>query len=117
MRVCIDIDGVLATEGDEPVYGDEAGWSYEKCVPVSGAVEGMKALKAAGHRLILFSSRWGSNIAKTHEWLEKWDIPFDVLILGQKPSADLYVDDKGLRFESWMELLAQVGSMGVKEER
>ena len=38
-----------------------------------------------------------------YEWLEKYEIPYDEIYFG-KPNADVYIDDKGLKFESWKNL-------------
>lgn len=101
MRIVLDIDGVLAQEGDVPVYGPLGGWDYSKCVPVAGAVEATVWLKEQGHEITLSSSRWLADYQMTVSWLNEHGFQFDALILGRKPSGDLYVDDRGLRFESW----------------
>ena len=36
----------------------------------------------------------------TIDWLNKYEFPFDQLILG-KPQGDIWIDDRALKFSSW----------------
>ncbi len=79
---------------------------------MSGALEKLRELKAAGHYLIICTARHmktcegnvGQVIARqggvTLEWLKRFDVPYDELHFG-KPHAQIYIDDNALRFESW----------------
>jgi capsule biosynthesis phosphatase len=112
-RICIDLDGVIAQLR-------QPNQTYEDIEPIPGAPEKLKALKAAGHYLIIFTARHmktcdgnpGRVVARlgkiTMDWLEKYDIPFDEIHFG-KPWADVYIDDNAFRFTSW-EALADDGS-------
>ena len=93
-----DIDGTLCslTEGD-----------YENAKPFPSRIEKVNKLHDQGKVVILFTARGmgrtkgDSNAAlrmffdMTLEQVTNWGIKFDRLILG-KPSADYYIDDKGL---------------------
>lgn len=108
MRICIDLDGVIASFKKE-------GEGYSDVLPVEGAVEKLKALKAAGHYLIISTARHmktcdgnqGLVIAKqgriTLDWLAWHEIPYDEIFFG-KPWAEVYVDDNAFRFSSWDEI-------------
>lgn len=105
MRICIDLDGVICRlrEPDQ---------SYADLAPVPGAVEGVRALREAGHYVIIQTARHmktcDGNVGKvvarqglvTLQWLEQHGVEFDELIFG-KPHADVYLDDNALRFASW----------------
>ncbi len=105
MRICIDLDGVIAQ-----LKGKNE--SYAEIIPVPGAAEKIKQLKKNGHYIIIFTARHmktcegnvGAVIARqgktTLDWLAKHEIPYDELIFG-KPWADVYLDDNAQRFESW----------------
>jgi uncharacterized HAD superfamily protein len=93
LRICFDIDGVIATGTVDDVYSDKAGWAFEKCTPINETVELIKELKDAGCEIFLNTARYEEDREVTEKWLEKHDIPYDALFLG-KPHADLYVDDK-----------------------
>lgn len=108
MRICIDIDGVLA-ELRRPEQ------SYTDVLPVKGATEALHAMRAAGHTIILQTARHmktcsgnvGMVVARqgkvTLDWLARHDIPFDEIHFG-KPHADVYIDDNAYRFSSWEEV-------------
>lgn len=110
MRICFDCD-------DTVCYGSHP---YSECKPYPEVVELIRKLKAAGHTIIFLTARYMALYDGDQEkakargkqelifWLREHDIPFDEVHLG-KPSADLYVDDKGWRInsstgEGWKEL-------------
>jgi capsule biosynthesis phosphatase len=108
MRIVIDLDGVICPTRKEHE-------SYADLKPIPGAIENLKQLKEAGDYIILQTSRHmktsESNIgvvtrkiAKiTLDWLEKHQVPYDELYFG-KPNADIYIDDRAIRFESWKDI-------------
>mgnify|MGYP000846257541 CR=1 FL=1 len=108
MRICIDIDGVLASFKKE-------GETYADVVPIKGSIEVLKLWKEQGHYLILHTARHmktcdgnvGKVIAKvgriTIDWLEKYDFVYDELLFG-KPWAEVYIDDNAFRFLNWEDL-------------
>jgi capsule biosynthesis phosphatase len=108
MRICFDLDGVICELRRD-------GQSYADLAPLPGAIEKLRALKSAGHTIIIFTGRHmrtcGGNVGLvlarqghiTLEWLNRNGIQFDELHFG-KPWADVYVDDNALRFSSWDEI-------------
>ena len=43
------------------------------------------------------------------EWLEQWGMkPFISDVVVNKPNALVYIDDKGLKFESWNQIMRQI---------
>jgi len=121
MKICIDIDGTICRLR-------EPGEQYAEVQPLPGAVEKMKALKLAGHYLILLTARHmattGSNIGLVvarqgrtlFEWLARHDVPYDELWFG-KPHADIYLDDNGFRFTSWAEIAPDGSNLPVSHEK
>jgi len=108
MRLCFDIDGTIAELR-------EFGQSYEEVKPKIGALTTLRRLKNEGHYIILHTARGmesnKANLGKViatqskilFDWLEKNHIPYDEVYFG-KPSADVYIDDKGLKFDEWKNL-------------
>jgi capsule biosynthesis phosphatase len=108
MRICIDIDGVLASFKKE-------GQTYADVAPIEGSVETLKMWKDQGHYLILNTARHmktcdgnvGKVIAKigkmTIDWLDVHGFVYDELLFG-KPWAEVYIDDNAFRFLSWEDL-------------
>lgn len=100
MKIAIDFDNVI--------YDHDGIWRGGELTRgiVSGADEAMQRLHAAGHKLIIFSTRnWNPKQRKLiSDFMSKHDIPFDD-ISTKKPNADLYIDDKALRFTTWSNVL------------
>lgn len=105
MRICIDLDGVIAGFKKE-------GQTYADVDPIDGAIEKIKSLKANGHYIIIFTARHmktcEANVGKvnarigkqTLDWLDKHDVEYDEIFFG-KPWADVYIDDNAFRFTDW----------------
>jgi len=103
MRICIDLDKTVCEPKKE-------GENYGDVKPKSGVVEKLYQWKNEGHYIIIHTARHmltcEGDVKKVNlifkmfliEWLEKWKIPYDELIMG-KPFADVYIDDKALKFE------------------
>ncbi len=97
-RYCFDIDGTICQS--------EVG-KYEKATPYLHRIEKINKLYDEGHHIIYFTARGmltldGDLIEVYRIWydvtkdqLSKWGCKYHQLILG-KPSADYYVDDKGI---------------------
>lgn len=105
MRICIDLDGVISQL-------KQPGETYADVSPVPGAIDKIRALRAAGHTVIIHTARHmktcqgnvGLAVARigtiTLEWLARHGVEYDEIYFG-KPWADVYIDDNALRFTSW----------------
>lgn len=108
MRIVIDLDGTIC-----PIK--QAHESYADLPVLPGAVERIRALRAAGHYVIVMTARnmatRNANVGQvikhvgkiTLEWLDKHGIEYDEIHFG-KPNADLYIDDRAFRFSNWAEI-------------
>lgn len=108
MRIAVDLDGVIC-----PVKPVEE--SYQDLIPLPGAVERLRALRRAGHYVIIVTARNMAtcqsnqgkvlkNVGKlTLDWLEQHGIEYDEIYFG-KPNAHLYLDDRAIRFSEWREV-------------
>lgn len=96
--IAVDFDNTLA---DVPHYPHIVG-------PVYGAVAGMQALAAQGHRLFIWTCRHGQHLEEAHQWLVEQGIPFERINENcpaaieqwgetRKLGADIYIDDKNLQ--------------------
>jgi len=118
--ICIDLDGVLASFKKE-------GQTYADVAPIPGAVEKVRSLKAAGHKIIIYSARHmktcqgnaGLVVARigpmTLDWLKRHDIPYDEIHFG-KPWADVYIDDNAVRFGSWDQIAPDGSNLPASNE-
>lgn len=111
MRIVIDLDGTICTlKQQHETYADV------RIKP--GAVEFIKKLRSEGHYIIIQTARnmatCESNLGKvmknvgkvTLEWLETNQVEYDEIYFG-KPNAQLYIDDRALRFEDWNKMSTQ----------
>jgi capsule biosynthesis phosphatase len=120
LRICIDLDGVICQlrRPDEP---------YADLQPVPGAVEKLRALRSAGHYLIIYTARHmktcqgniGLVVARqgaiTLDWLARHGIEYDEIHFG-KPHAQVYIDDNALRFKSWNAIASDGSSLPLSSE-
>ena len=105
MRIVIDLDGTICPIRQE-------GELYAELLPHEGAAAKIKELKQNGHHIIIQTARnmgtCNSNVGKvmknigliTLDWLQRHDIQYDEIFFG-KPNADLYIDDRALRYSDW----------------
>lgn len=120
MRICVDLDGVVCQLRRE-------GQTYRELEPVPGAVEGLRALRTAGHYIILHTARHmktcqgnpGLATARiggmTLEWLAQHEVPYDEIHFG-KPWAHVYIDDNAVRFRSWDEIASDGSTLPAWRE-
>lgn len=93
MRYCFDLDGVICEHREDGEY------QYAK--PDHEMIEVVQRLHRAGHEITIDTAR-GSVTGRgwhdvTASQLDKWGVPYDHLRVGEKPYADVYVDDKAVR--------------------
>jgi len=104
-RYCFDIDGVIC---------HTQGTSYRESTPNREVIERINELFRAGHTIVLQTARGmgtlDGDIGKVHEsWydftlqqMRSFGLLFHELFLG-KAYADVYVDDKAIGFDLWMD--------------
>lgn len=112
MRIAVDLDGVIC-----PVKSVRE--SYQDLSPMPGAVERLRALRQAGHYVIILTARSmgtsNSNLGKvvrnigklTLDWLERYGVEYDEIYFG-KPNAEVYLDDRAIRFSQWSDVTDEV---------
>jgi len=104
--ICIDFDGTIA-DYSKGWQGDD---KFGEIFP--GAAKAINTLKAMGWRVIIFTCREDNKALR--DYLKEQGISFDEINGGQqqgspKPVADVYIDDKGLRFQGdWMKSLEEI---------
>ncbi len=102
MNYFFDIDGTICnTHNNKDGKPD-----YENATPFPFMVEQVNRLYDEGHHIILQTARGrGSGIDHrilTREQMHRWGIKFhDLEPMFSKPTADLFIDDKGINVEEW----------------
>jgi hypothetical protein len=115
--IAVDLDDTLVQKAMDP----ETGEPTDQDEPIEGAVEAMTQLASEGHRLSVFTSRFGPAPESEKQRLKE-DIEATLQQLGfpemevwtgtTKPSADIFIDDKAVTFDQdWGLALAQLQYM------
>ena len=98
----IDLDGTINKTPQFITHSKEEFMSAE---PNWGIIYKMRKLKQAGHLIIIFTSRGWFDQDHTLEWLLKYEVPFDHLVMGKPrgPTHDTwYLDDRNISFEDFL---------------
>jgi uncharacterized HAD superfamily protein len=98
--IMIDLDGVICTE--------ERTFERPLAEPLAGAREALAQLRAAGHTVIIYTARNWPEYRVTKKWLDDHGFVYDGLHMG-KPVADVWIDDRAIRFTNWTDVLGQIG--------
>lgn len=90
MRYLFDLDGVLMEPREDG--------NYRHVRPYRDRIRQVNELHMAGHEVWLWSAR-GAESGKdwedvTRGQLERFGVRFDRLLMGVKPHADIYIDDR-----------------------
>lgn len=110
--VIFDLDGTLALIDDRrslatrpdgkinwKVFFDPKNIQLDQ--PNAPVIAMAKMLKAQGHSIVIFSGRDSISRAQTIDWLNQFDVPFDVLKM--RPQGSFTPDDK-LK-QNWLDQL------------
>ena len=94
--IALDYDGVIHKYSK--AYHD--GTIYDG--PIDGARDAIRLLRKKGYRVAIFTAR--PNIEDIHQWLQQHKIVVDD-VSNVKPKAVAYIDDRGIRFTNWRDIL------------
>lgn len=61
----------------------------------------MRNLHLAGHEILISTARGAHWRTMTERQLSLWNVPYDGLLVGQKPWAHYYIDDKATNAEEF----------------
>lgn len=105
--IAVDFDGTIA---------HYQGWAGRGVFlpPLPGAAEGLRALRAQGWNIVVFTCRTEED--ELRAYLNAHQIPFDNINVGLDPAmecsgkvyADVYLDDRAVTFRGWAEAPAAV---------
>jgi capsule biosynthesis phosphatase len=119
MRIVVDLDGTIC-----PVK--QSHQTYADLLPLPGAIEKLRALRAAGHYIIIQTARnmatCEANLGKvlknvgkiTLDWLAQYQVEYDEIYFG-KPNGHIYLDDRAMRFMSWDDITEESLTTAARE--
>ena len=105
MRAVFDLDDTISIHKNR---------DYPNAKPIIPVIEKIRKMKRDGWEIIIYSARGQvsckgdinliekRNRPVVEKWLKEHDVPYDGLIFG-KPIADLYVDDKGMGLQEFID--------------
>lgn len=98
----------IAVDFDSTLHQYDRGWQGGALygAPIPGAVEALTRLHNEGFRLVVFTCR-ADNPNQTwavQDWLTQHGFP-EMAVTNVKPQAIAYIDDRGLRFTNWPDML------------
>jgi len=95
MNIYVDIDETICT----------GGFPYNSCVPIKGRIDKINALYENGDRITYWTARGGRSghdfTQITKAQLGIWGAKYHELIMGNKPSFDLYICDKSINADEY----------------
>jgi hypothetical protein len=97
--ICLDFDGCIHKYSK----GFHDGTVYDE--PMEGAFEAIRKLQNKDYEVVILTAR---PVAQVGQWfLKHWKREYGVIprITNTKPVAIAYVDDKAIRFVSWVDVL------------
>jgi len=114
--ICVDLDGVIYE------YDVWKG-SYHFGNVMDGAKECLEELREDGWRIIIYTTRGLESVVKGQ--LDEDNIPFDYInynpdqpkTASDKPIADIYLDDRAIRFDNWDEAIVKIIANDPREDR
>ena len=101
--IAVDFDGVIH-DIKHPLPGKRMG------APIAGAKEALTELKDNLNRIIIFTVRAfdEQGIKVVEDWMNYYNIPYDTITNKKPAEADIFLDDKAIRFIDWRDALNKI---------
>ena len=101
MKYCFDLDGTIC---DTPVINNKP--VYHEAIPIPFMIEQVNRLFDEHHKIIIMTARGRGSGKNWTDWtikqLDMWGVKYHELEpMFHKPTADLFIDDKGINVEEW----------------
>jgi len=111
--VIFDLDGTLALIEKRRALADKGNgkmnWktffdpeNIQLDEPNAPVIEMAKMIKAAGHMIVIFSGRSKATKDATKDWLDKFDVPFDVIKMRPTGNGFQFMPDDQLK-QKWLD--------------
>ncbi len=112
-NISIDFDGVIHDDcdgwGDGTIYGSLIDGAFDAIEKLSEKYNIVIFTAKAKSDRPLVNGKSGTELVR--EWLEKYDLmKFVSEITAEKPRAVAYIDDKGIRFNNWKDVISDLES-------
>ncbi len=112
-KVIFDLDGTLALidarRAKSTNVNGKMDWdtffdpdNIQLDLPNHSVIHMARMLKAAGHMIVIFSGRSKATKEATKDWLNKFDVPFDVIKMRPTGSGFQFMPDDQLK-QKWLD--------------
>lgn len=106
--IAIDFDGVLHAYS----RGWEDGVIYDDPTPMSaGALSNLEL----DYQLIVFTAR--EDLDPVRKWLKEHYPNNDLKVTNRKPKAKIYIDDRAIRFDGWVNTMEAINIIEREDKR
>ena len=87
--------------------------------PMPGALEALRKLDYSGYKLVVFTARATTQGGRkaVEDWLNHFGVSFVRVTAVKDPAIKLYIDDRGMRFESWDQVMRDFPRIIAQEMR
>ncbi|MFW6173693.1 MAG: capsular biosynthesis protein [Elusimicrobiota bacterium] len=92
--IAVDLDGTLC-EGEF--------WGDGEPAPKKEVIDKVWKLYKSEAHIVIYTARKPDFYKDTMAWLIKYGVPFHGISMQYKPGADLYIDDKAISLDCFME--------------
>ncbi|NIV32706.1 MAG: hypothetical protein GWN58_25640 [Anaerolineae bacterium] len=108
MKIVVDLDGTLChTPETRTEDGRFLEHHYPECEPYPERIARVNQLYDEGHTIVIDTARGASTglnwLEFTAEQLAGWGVRYHQLRVGVKIGADLYIDDRAMRPEEFLD--------------
>lgn len=123
--VAVDLDGTLLAEIDYDQPWTPAG-QPALSTPEKGAVSAMEMLEELGWTILIYTARFSQAEspeqvdafrAEIDDHLQRYEMPYHDIVIGPKPVADVYIDNKAKKYDGdWYKVLRDISMQGHPEQ-
>jgi uncharacterized HAD superfamily protein len=96
--IAVDLDGTLCTGKF---------WEVEP-TPIQEVIDAVQRSYKQGAHIIIYTARSDEHFRITRAWLRKYGVPYHGICMGDKPGADIYVDDKAMKPDEFVEKVTTI---------
>jgi len=109
--IAVDFDGTIH-DVKNPIKSRRMGG------PIEGAKEALRMLLSKGYEVVIFCywAKDPQSIKTISDWMTYYRCPYSE-ITNIKPYAEAYIDDKGIRFTDWEDVLAELHISTTEDEK
>ena len=107
MIIAIDFDDTIHDK-QHPIEGRRMG------APLEGAKQSLRTIRRRKHTIIIHTVMANTESGKkcVEDWMKYYQIPFHAI--EPKVRADMYIDDRGYRFNDWSNTMSDIGRLTEK---